>query len=136
VIAVGDFDADKIERIIKEKFGRVPASAKVPALPQYDIPDHEETLFAIASDPEANRSGVSIYFKQDQKPEETIGDYRQFLVQAMYNSILNQRLYELTKQPNPPFLFGYSSKSSFGNVKDLYVLGSGVQDNGILRGLE
>ena len=37
-------------------------------------------------------------------PYQTEADYRQMLVAGLYNRMLNQRLFELTKQEDPPYL--------------------------------
>jgi zinc protease len=93
-------------------------------------------LFAIAADPEATQSTVGIYFKQDIEPEQTAGDYRRNIIENLYNGMLNNRLSELTQQPDPPFLFGYSAKGRFIRSKEFYLLSAGVKEEGILRGFK
>lgn len=136
VIAVGDFDADSIQALVQETFGEMPKVEQARERKSYTIPDHDETLFAIATDPEATGTSVSIYFMQDVASQGTREDYRQMLVRSMFNSMLNQRLRELTKQPNPPFLGAGSSQGDLVRTKAAYILGAGVQDGGIERGLE
>jgi len=136
VIAVGDFEADSIQALIQETFGAIPKVELARDRKSYTIPDHDETLFAIATDPEATGTSVSIYFMQDVASQGTREDYRQMLVRSMFNSMLNQRLRELTKQPNPPFLGAGSSQGDLVRTKAAYLLGAGVQDGGIERGLE
>ncbi|MDA0747356.1 MAG: insulinase family protein, partial [bacterium] len=97
---------------------------------------HEETLFAIATDPKASRTSVSIYYKQPVREEGTEAAYRQSLVESLYNGMLNARLSELTKKPDAPFLYGNSGQGRFIRTKEFYYLGGGVKEDGILRGLE
>ncbi|MBT3606360.1 MAG: insulinase family protein, partial [Candidatus Latescibacteria bacterium] len=136
VIAVGDFDTDSIEVLIKETFGALAQVENARERESYTIPDHEETLFAIATDPEATSSSVSIYFMQDISPQGTQEDYRGTLIRSMFNRMLNQRLRELTKKPNPPFLGAGSSFGSMVRTKAAYTLGAGVKEGGIERGLD
>ncbi|MBT4485074.1 MAG: insulinase family protein, partial [Candidatus Latescibacteria bacterium] len=136
VIAVGDFDTKWIEEQIQKHFSRIPSSNNPRERVVFQVPDHEETLFAIASDPEATGNSVSVYYKHDITPEVTVDDYRDGIVEALYNGMLNQRLHELTKKSDPPFLYGYSSKGRFVLSREIYMLGAGVKDNGIERGLE
>lgn len=136
VIAVGDFDADSVEVLIKNTFSRLENPSHSRSRTSYSIPDHNETRFAIATDTEATSSSVSIYFMQDVASQGTKEDYRQMLVRSMFNSMLNQRLRELTKIPNPPFLGAGSSRGNIVRTKAAYMLGAGVQDGGIERGLE
>ncbi|MCH8125651.1 insulinase family protein [candidate division KSB1 bacterium] len=135
VIAVGDFEVDWIESLINDHFSKLKNPDPVKERANYPVPDHQETLFALASDVEASGSSVTIYYKHDIEPEGTLADYRRQLVDILYNNILNQRLNELTKQAEPPFLYGYSSSSRFIGPKDVYLLGAGVKDNGLSTGL-
>ena len=136
VIAVGDFQADSIEAMIRRAFVPIPKAENPRPRTAYPVPYHEETLFAIATDPEATQSGVSIYFKQPVTPEGTVDAYRQSLMASLFNGMLNQRLHELTRKPDAPFLQGYSQQGRFVRTKEFYVLGAGVQEGGIARGLE
>jgi zinc protease len=63
VIAIGDFDRSAVEKLIQEHFAGLPA-ARTPRLrPVCDVPDHPETLYAIATDKEATNSSVSVFNK-------------------------------------------------------------------------
>ena len=136
VIAVGDFDAERIEKLIRRHFEALTPQGAVRPRPAYPVPDHQETLFAIASDVEATGSNVSVYYKLDPEPEGTEGDYRRLLLEGLYNAMLNNRLRERLQSPEPPFLYGFSSKFSLIRTKDAYVLGAAVRDNGVETGLE
>ena len=136
VIAVGDFDKDWIEGLIKKHFGGIPVKEKHRKRTFFPVPDHEESLVAIASDPEATGSRVSVYYKQDVKAETTHGAYRETIIRSLYNGMLNERLDELTRKPDAPFLYGFSGQGRFVRTKEVYLLGAGVMDNGIERGLE
>src|SRR5687767_13405434 len=59
VIAVGDFDLDEMEAMIRERFSRIPARPEPRERRVYDVPLHRETLISIASDPELTSSSVS-----------------------------------------------------------------------------
>ena len=136
VIAVGDCDPQWVEEQIKTIFSRIPAADEPTERPLYPVPDHRETLFTIAFDPEATLSRISVYYKMEVRQQQTIGAYRRHLVEALYQRMLNQRLYELTTLADPPFLYGRSSQGMLVRTKEGYILGAGVADNGILRGLE
>ncbi len=136
VIAVGDFNTDAIETLIKNTFEPIAKAENSRARTAYTVPDHEETLFAITTDPENSRSSISIYFLQDVAPEGTVEDYRSMLIRNMFNSMLNQRFSELTKKPDPPFLGAGSSRGNLVRTKAAYILGAGVKEGGIERGLE
>jgi len=95
IIAVGDFDAVAIEVKIKELFAPIENPELTRERKSHDVPGHPETLFALTSDPEATRSGVSILFKHSAKIDRTVGDYRESIVEKLYHEMLNARFKEM-----------------------------------------
>lgn len=135
-VAVGDIEPAEVESLIQEYFARIPAAESPPERTVFPVPDHEETLFAITTDPEATYNSVSIYYKMDVRPQGTVSTYRRSLIEALYHRMLNQRLRELTKLPEPPFLGAYSGQGRWLRSKEFFILGAGVQNNGFDAGLE
>jgi len=136
VVVVGDFDPAKVEEMVVRHFSKIKPAATPRTREWFPMPDHKQTLFAIATDPEGTRSSVSVMYKHDYKPDLTVRDYRQGIVDAIYNQMLNQRLYEISQEPNAPFLGAFSSKGSFNRAKEMYRLSAGVKNGGIEQGLE
>ncbi|UCF21052.1 MAG: insulinase family protein [Gemmatimonadota bacterium] len=136
VVAVGDFETAVIEELIKEHFGGLTSPAGARERPIFPVPDHEEPLFAIASDPEYGFNNVAVYWKQPLRDGGTLAAYRQAIVESLFNQMLGQRLFELSQQADPPFLGASSGQGRFIGPKEVYFLGAGVADNGIERGLE
>ncbi len=136
VVAVGDFDAADIEARIKSLFGAIPKRDDVRERTLYDVPGHEEVLYAIASDPEATQSGVRILFKHPSTIDRTAGEYRQGIVERLYHEMLNARFSEMSQKADAPFLYAYSGKWGIARSSELVVLGAGVVDGGIPTGLE
>ncbi|MFC1661418.1 M16 family metallopeptidase [Gemmatimonadota bacterium] len=135
VVAVGDFDPSQVESLVHEHFSRIPAASNPKPRPVVEIPEHEETLFAIASDPEATNSQVALMFKQELGEEGTLGAYRRALVEGLYNGVLNNRFFELTQSAEPPFVAGVSAKGRFVRSAEVYQLLALVPDGGIPRGM-
>ncbi|MFC1500056.1 M16 family metallopeptidase [Candidatus Zixiibacteriota bacterium] len=136
VVAVGDFDAERVEELIHYHFTDLVTETSNRPRTYAEVPDHEETLFAIATDPEATGTGVQIYWKLPLRATGTAADYRQSMVERIYDSMLNRRLAELTQQADPPFLGASASKGLFIRSKEVYSLGAAVENDGIVRGLE
>jgi zinc protease len=136
VIAVGDLETAEIERFIRDHFSGFETPKDTPKRALFPVPDHRETLFAIATDPEATRSSVSILYTREVHKELTVRDYRRKIVEDLYNAALNRRLNELTRAADPPFLYAYSALDNLVRTKDAYMLGAGVREGGIERGLE
>ncbi len=137
VIAVGDFDGAEVEALLIEHFGEISAPDSPRERTEYPVPDHDETLFAIATDEEMPSTSVTVYHKRALEEEDwTIGGYRQRMVERLYNGMLNLRLNEIARQPDPPFLAAGSSKGRIVRSKSAYALSAGVPEDGIERGLE
>jgi zinc protease len=136
VVAVGDFDADRIETLLARHFESLPLPASPRERPSYGIPDHEETLFSIATDPELGSTSVSVYHMMEPETDWTIGGYRERLVGQLYNSMLNDRFQEIARQPNPPFVGAQSAQGRLIRSKGAYALSASVLEGGVERGLE
>jgi zinc protease len=136
VIAVGDFDEPVVEKLIKEHFSRLVTPQNERPRPLYAVPDHEKTLFAIARDKEATGTSVAVYHKLPAQDRSTAAALRQMVLEMLYNGMLNQRFYEITRKPDPPFLRAYSSLDRLSRSKAAYTLGASVKEGGIERGLE
>ncbi len=136
VIAVGDFKVDAVEKIIKKHFNKIEPHEKPRLRKTFPVPDHEETLVTIVSDVEATQSQMAIYYKLPVTQDNTVSGFRQLIMESLYNGLLNNRLRELSKLPDPPFIFGSSGKGRFIRSKEFYVLSTLTKDNGLPRGFE
>ena len=136
VIAVGDFDKMEVEALIKEHFSGLvnPPNPRPRVLAE--VPDHEETLTAIATDKETSSTTVSVYHKLPLREMETVGALRQMIVDNMYNGMLNQRFSEMTQKPDSPFLAAFSGRGLFVKSKEVYSLTALVDEKKIRDGLE
>jgi zinc protease len=135
IIAVGDFDRDFINKLIENHFAKMPAKADSRNKESFMVSDHIETLFAIATDPEATRTTVDLMYKSDPLPKDKVSDYKRMLTERLYSRILNFRLYELLNQAEPPYIVAYAGKTSIVRSKDIYELAAAVKDDGIEKGI-
>jgi len=136
VIAIGDFEVEDIEGRIKKHFSLLANANSPRERKDYDIPDHEETLVSIASDEEASFSTISLYIKNESKPETTLKDYYNSLLNIFYTSMLNQRLQEIAQQPAPPFIFAGTSFGKFLGDKSSFTAMANVKEGDLLTGLQ
>jgi zinc protease len=135
IIAVGDFDRNFIGNLIKQHFAEIPLIADPRKKSPVAVPDHDKTLFAIATDPEATRTTVELMYESDPLPQNRITDYRRMLIERLYSRILNFRLYELLNQAEPPFIVAYAGKTSIVRSKDIYELAAAVKENVVEKGI-
>ncbi|MCB2204121.1 insulinase family protein [bacterium] len=136
VIAVGDFDVSQMEEKIKAKFGGIEKHPNPPKRETFEVPDHDQFLFTIESDPEATSTSVNLYHMMDPEVDRRVMDYRSSMIPQLYSQMLNARYSELLQDKNPPYIFASSGKGGFVRAKDVYVLNCGVKDGGIARGFE
>ncbi len=136
VIAIGDFDPDRVERTIRHRFSGLENPKPERPRTVYEIPGHDQTLFARFTDPELTVTSVSVYTKLPRKQEDTVGDYRRGLVEGVYHGMINDRLYEIGHRPDPPFLYASSDSDSLVRTADFDELDAGVTEGGVLPGLE
>lgn len=136
VVAVGDFDPAEVESMIRDRFSQIPAPATPVERPVYEVPDHGETWFALASDPELSQSQIGIVAIQDPHPLEDVGDLRTSMIEELANGMLNARLAELAQQADPPFLAAITARGSFVRTASAYQLVALVPENGHRRGFE
>ena len=137
VVAVGDFDKAAIEKMITSHFASIPAAAKPRPRTMYDVPDHADTAFAIATDKENGRTSVEIDTLLPARPEGTVGAYRQKTVDGLFSGMLSARFSELAQNANAPFIFAGAGRGSFfARSKDSATLFALVKEDGIERGLD
>jgi zinc protease len=135
VIAVGDFDKNRVEQLIRTHFGSIPARSGAPRQ-LFSVPDHDSTLVAVATDQEATISTIAVYYKQPLQEGKTVEHYRNSMIEQLFTTILNARLRELTQQANPPFLGGSSAQGQLIRTKEAFFLYAATRDDELLRGLD
>ncbi|MCH5326745.1 MAG: insulinase family protein [Duncaniella sp.] len=134
VIVVGDIDVDRIEGKIKEMFSNIEMPANAPERVYEPIPDHTGTLYGIGSDPEQQRLIGQIMFISDPTPDEmknTVPYLIQEYAQEMIESMLENRLKELSSRPDAPFAgasvgFGDYIVAKTKDAFEGYVVASGT----------
>ena len=151
VVAVGDFRGridvvegettvmiatQVVERLIRKHFSRIPPAANPRPRTIFEVPDHPESLFAIATDKEAPSTFVSVGHKQPVRERGTVGASRQRIVEGLYNYMLNQRFFELAQKPDAPFLGAFSGQNRMVRSKEVYFLGAGAHEGGVEKALQ
>ena len=108
VFVVGAIDPDKIEQQIKEQFGGITPKKPARQKESNAFPDQPTTLARVVTDPEATNATIQVMYKHKAAKVYTLLDYRQRLVENLYNRMLGRRLSDISKEANPPYIFGYS----------------------------
>lgn len=137
VIAVGDFNVDSVEAIIKKQFSGIAPKENPRSTQLFNVPGNNELLVAKASDKEAQYTVIQLSYKQPKEYVKTLNDYGWQICYDLYNRMIGQRLEEITLQPNPPFTYAYMGYgSSLARTRNEYSCFAVVSDKNIERGLE
>lgn len=110
VMVVGDIDVVEMEEKIKKHFSPYKNPANEKERKEFEVPDHDETFVAIETDPEASFTQVQLMYNDKGLPKtyKTVGDYRRYVMEGLFATMINERLAEIGNNPNPPFNYGYS----------------------------
>lgn len=107
VIVVGDIDPNEAESYIKKYFEHIQGPGN--PRPREETPVYPRTKSEgiVVTDPEATNHVLEVHYSyKKEKTDETLGDYRRYLVRRLFTSMLSQRMQELTQKAEPPFIFG------------------------------
>jgi zinc protease len=136
VIAVGDFDVDQVETMVKERFSQLPQPADAATRPTFDVPARKGTSALVVKDPENPYTAVSVYQSRPSQPLETVGDYRTMLLDYLVTMMLNERYAEISQKPDAPFLGASAGNSGLVRPVDIYGLSAYVQEDKALPALD
>ncbi|HEX2606314.1 MAG TPA: insulinase family protein, partial [Flavisolibacter sp.] len=131
VIVVGDIDPAEAEKKIEAHFGgfKNPANEKVrPAITPIQVRTKPEAM--VLTDAEATNTILQVFnFIRPAKKVKTWADYKEDLINDMMTSLINQRLQELTKKENPPFVYGFTGLEGFIRGYETFVSGAVLGNN-------
>lgn len=136
VVVVGDVDADAVVAMIEDRFGDLENPTDEAERPTYEVPDHDETLVTVVTDPELPQGRVQVLLKREPREVQTAEDVRQSLVIGLFNGMLNARLQELAQSADPPFAVAFASLGGGLRAVDLAQFLAIVPADGGLAGLE
>lgn len=125
VIAVGDFDAETMERQIRELFGELRGPAAPRPREEFGIPPHAETLYSAVTDAEMPTTMVSIDTRMPHRHETTIGDYRRVVAEGLFHRMMGARFDEIRQRPDAPILGAWSYTGGITRTVDNF--GRGAQ---------
>lgn len=136
LIAVGDIDGDRLETLSHRFLSPIPRPEGRLLRPYPFVPEQEGTRVSIATDPEAERSTVSIYILEEPKPFETVSDYRRLLTRSLFASIINERIDDLTRDPEAPMTGGGLGWNRFLRGTEIAVATAVVRGDAVTDALE
>ncbi|CAI5494153.1 unnamed protein product [Closterium sp. Naga37s-1] len=139
VVAVGDFpDAQAVVALIAEHFAaKLPLCPSArPSVPEEPFHVHSQPRFSVFVEREAGGSAVMVTCKAPVQAMVTPMDYRQYLVEELFQAALSHRLFLLSRRPNPPFYAAAATVEALVKSTRSFSLSASCQDKGTLKALE
>ncbi|TFH26774.1 MAG: insulinase family protein [Bacteroidia bacterium] len=115
IAMAGDFDADEMEKKVIALFSQIPAVENPPERPFFEIPDHEEPVYGLVTDAEADQAMMQfmIRHRKSHSGPETFMDHREDYIHQLFNAMMGQRFQELVQKGDPPFVVGMVNYGDF-----------------------
>jgi len=123
IIIVGDIDVAKVESKIKDLFSDILAPVNPAKRIFYPVPDNDEPIVGVFTDPELETTDISLDFKHDAIPDTvrlTVQGYMLDQVSSLITSMANMRLNEIKQEPETPFTGSYAYISGLTRTKDTF----------------
>lgn len=137
IVVVGAFDEGMMEAMIKKIFNTIPKVLNPKPKEQFPVPDNVDPLIGTATDPEATSTMVNVIFKHDPVKDQNknLGYMRLLLIRNLINTMFGQRMNELSRKDNPPFISAYSYYGGFTRTKDSFKGIAQAANNDALKAL-
>ena len=138
VIVVGDVDRAAAVKMITSQFSSLTNPSPVRPRLTFDVPERPGTRYAVITDKETTATSVGITNLRPARAQDTVGGYRDIMMDGLFGNMLDARLDELTQRENPPFLRAGAQRALFGTprTKDEAQLLALVSNGGVARGLD
>jgi zinc protease len=136
VIVIGDIDVDNIEKLIKEKFSKIPTNPNPRPRTFYPVPDSKGLIIAKATDKEDPYNIIELIYKHSKQHSTTLNDLRRDMISELFTGMLNNRLQELQKKAEPPFIFSSTNIGELVRTKDAFTSFALVKSMGIEKGID
>ena len=135
VVIVGDIDVDDAELRVREHFGSLTNAPDAPWPQEYAVEPHADTRIGIITDPEFPATAVQLLRKIESSGLVSLGDYREYLRDNLFYSMLNERLQERQRQADAPYLYASASGGgTLGNV-EIHSFSAGSSEDGVIDAL-
>lgn len=109
VVVVGDIEPTQARALVELHFGALknPENERPRTYP--GIPARGDSEALVVTDKEATNNVLMMrYPVRADRPEVSLADYREHMVERLFGAMLGQRMQELTQQATPPFVGGSS----------------------------
>lgn len=125
IAIVGDFNADSMEKKVKEMFSDIPRRNNPVPRPYYEIEDNKEPIVAILTDPEAKQTILDIDYRHRPIPDiykaSEMG-YVHSVCSNLVETMFGERLQEICQEANTPFAKATANYGELIRTRDAFSL--------------
>ena len=138
VIVVGNVDPRSVVRMIETHFAGLTNPSPERPRPAFDVPEQPGTRYAFVTDPETTATVIALSNLRPARPQNTVGGYRQIMLDQLFGDMLTARLDELAQMEDPPFFRVSASRFLFQTprTRDEALLEALVPNDGVSVGLD
>ena len=142
VVIVGDFDADRMEDMVRQTMGKLPKRENAdPDAALSHVPDHQGVTYALHTDPEASNTMIYLMFEHRQMPlslRNTHSFLNHNVVSTLLQEMLNRRLDELSRTSSSPIDYGmvYDRRMLVTRTRDALTLAVMAKEGRSLEALD
>lgn len=106
VVVVGDFDPQAMLALITEFFAPIPKAKNPRPVETFTVPEYTQSRAVVTKDKEFPYNMLTVNWQRPVVSFKTYNDLYESLKQQLFSSMLNARLSEISRRPNPPFSMG------------------------------
>lgn len=138
-IVVGDFDPDMMVEKLKKTMSDIkPFDVQTPKA-VVPTPNSKEARVSIYADPELSTTDVDFYVIHKPIPNKynnTLMAYKQGILNALFGTIMSERLDAIKMSENAPFLNAYGGYHNYIEPIDMLNFSASAKDGEALKALE
>jgi len=127
-VVVGDVDVEATVATIEQRFSDLTSPEVVRPRPEIPIPGHDETLVGVFTDPESQRSSVSVVNKISDREVPTHRAYRDSMIEGLFQGALTARFRDLSRDPAAPLLGAFAGKRRMNPVSGSQMLAATAKE--------
>ncbi|MDH4064994.1 MAG: insulinase family protein, partial [Acidobacteriota bacterium] len=138
VIVVGDVDRNAVAAMIRQHFSSLTNPEPERPRPSFDVPEQAGTRYAVVTDTESRATVVRLSSLRPARNQGSVGGYRSIMLDQLFAQMLGDRLDELGRSGNPPFLGAATGRGLFPapRTRDQAIIQALVSNDGVSRGLD
>ena len=139
IVIVGDINVDEMEQKVIKLMSDIPAVENAEEIAYIPVPATVEPQIGIFTDPELTETSVELIVRRDAMPKEmnnTLVYELYSILDSFVSSIVNERLNDISQQPNAPFLGAGNYGGSITRSMDISEIYASAREGEALKSFE